>query len=103
MQKHALRKCLADSGLSGAVKPEGRQYMIKHGKILFEAIASGIEPLEIRRKVETKVRFDPVAHDHDALFTSIAKQQRHRAVIEANDAERQQAAKRRDARSMAAA
>ena len=76
---------------------------LKHGKVPFEAIASGIEPLEFRRKVETKERFDLVAHDHDALFTSIARQQRYRAVSEANDAGRQQAEKRRYARSMAAA
>ena len=42
-------------------------------------------------------------HDPDALFGIIAKQQRGQAVIEADDAERRQTAKRRDARSVAAA
>ena len=41
--------------------------------------------------------------DPDALFNIISKQQRDQAVVEANDAERRQTAKRRDARSMAAA
>ena len=49
------------------------------------------------------MRFDLVTHGPDALFNIIAKQQRDQAVIEANDAERRQTAKRRDARSMAAA
>ena len=40
---------------------------------------------------------------HNASVNIIAKQQRDQAVIEANDAERRQAAKRRVARSMAAA
>ena len=46
MQKHALRKYLADSGLTDVVKPGGRQYTLKHDKVLVEAIAAGIEPLE---------------------------------------------------------
>ena len=29
----------------------------KHGKVLVEAIAAGIEPLEFRRKVENTLRF----------------------------------------------
>ena len=49
------------------------------------------------------MRFDLVTHDPGALFNIIAKQQRDQAVIEANDAERRQTAKRRDSRSMAAA
>ena len=71
--------------------------------MLVEAIAAGIEPLEFRRKVAKKMRFDLVTHDPGALFNIIAKQQRDQAVIEANDAERRQTAKRRDSRSMAAA
>ena len=39
MQKRALRKYLADSGLTD-VKPGGRQYTLKHGKVLVEAIAT---------------------------------------------------------------
>ena len=46
MQKRALRKCLADSGRTDVVKPGGRQYTLKHGNVLVEAIAAGIEPLE---------------------------------------------------------
>ena len=71
--------------------------------MLVEAIAAGIEPLEFRHKVKKKMRFDLVTHDPDASFSIIAKQQRDQAVIEANNAERRQTAKRRDARSMAAA
>ena len=103
MQKRALRKYLADSGLTELVRPDGRQYTLKHGKVLVEAIAAGIQPLEFRRNVEKKMRFDVVTHDPDALFSIIAKQQRDQAEIEANDAEHRQTAKRRDARSMAAA
>ena len=40
---------LADSGLTDVVKPGGRQYTRKHGKVLVEGIAAGIEPLEFRR------------------------------------------------------
>ena len=47
--------------------------------------------------------FALVTHDPDALCNIIAKQQRDKAVIEANDAERRQTAKRRDSRSLAAA
>ena len=46
MQKRALRKYLADSGLTDVVKPSGRKYTLKHGRVLVEAIAAGIEPLE---------------------------------------------------------
>ena len=67
MQKRAERKHLADSGLTEVVKPDGRQYTLKRGKVLVEAIAAGIEPLEFRRKME-KMRFDLVTHDSDALF-----------------------------------
>ena len=71
--------------------------------MLVEDIAAGIEPLEFRRKVGKKMRFDLVTHDPDALFNIIAKQQREQAVVEVNDAVRWQTAKQRDARSMAAA
>ena len=37
MQRRALRKYLADSGLTDMVKPFGRQYTLKHGKVLAEA------------------------------------------------------------------
>ena len=72
--KGALWKYLADSGLTEGVRPDGWQYTLKHGKMLVEAKAAGIEPLEFRRKVETKMRFDLVTHDPDALFNIIAKQ-----------------------------
>ena len=85
------------------MKSDGRQYTQKFGNVLVEAIAAGIEPLEFRRKVERKIRFDLVARDPDALFSIIAKQQRDHAVIEANNAVRRQTAKRRDARLVAAA
>ena len=52
MQKRALRKYLADSGLTDVFKPGGRQYTLKHGKVLVEAIAAGVEPLEFRRKMK---------------------------------------------------
>ena len=54
MVKRALRKYLADSGLTEVVTPDGRQYTPKHVKALVEAIAAGIEPLKFRRKVEIK-------------------------------------------------
>ena len=84
------------------MNPDERQYTLKHGKGLV-AIAAGIEPLEFRRKVENRMRFDLATHDPDALFNIITKQQRHQAVFEADDAERRQTAKRRDARLVAAA
>ena len=56
MQKRALRKYLADSGLTDVVKPSGRLYTLKHGKVLVEAMSAGIEPLEFRRKVEREMR-----------------------------------------------
>ena len=52
MPKRTLRKCLAGSGLTSVVRPDGRQYTLKHGKVLVEAIAAGIEPVDVRRKVE---------------------------------------------------
>ena len=51
MQKRALRKYLGDSGLTEVVRPDGRQYTLKRDKVLVEAIAAGMEPLEFRRKV----------------------------------------------------
>ena len=85
------------------VKPGGRQYTLKHGKVLVEATAAGIEPLEFRRKVEREMRFNLVVHDPDALFNIIDQRRRDQGVIEANDAARRQRATQRDARSVAAA
>ena len=42
MQKRALRKYLADSGLTEVVRPGGPQYTLKYDKVLVEAIAAGI-------------------------------------------------------------
>ena len=49
------------------------------------------------------MRFNLVMHDPDALFKIIDQQRRDQAMIEANDAARRRKAKRRDARSVAAA
>ena len=51
------------------------------------------------------MRFDLVTHDPDALFNQYCQAATGppQAVIEADDAERQQTSKRRDARSMDAA
>ena len=95
MQKRALRKYVAGSGFTEVVKPDGRQYTLKHGKALVGAIAAGIEPLESRRKVGREMQFYP--------FKINDKQQRNKAVIEANDAVHRQTPKRRDAKSVAAA
>ena len=73
MQKRALRNYLAGRGLTKGEKPDSRQYTLKHGKVLVEAIAAGIEPLEFRRKVKNKLCFDLVTHAPDALFNTIAK------------------------------
>ena len=81
MKKRSLRKYLADSGLTGVVKPGGRQYTLKHDKVLVEAISVGIEPLEFRRKVEREMRFNLVMHKPDALFNIIDQQRRDQAVI----------------------
>ena len=101
-QKRALRKYPADSGLTDVVKPVGRQYTPKHGKLLVEARAAGMEPLDFRRKVEREMRFNLIVHDPDALLNVIDKQRRDQGVIEANGAARRQAATRRDTRSVAA-
>ena len=50
-QKPVLRTYVADSGLT-EVKPDGGRYTYKHGKVLVEALAAGIKPLDFRRKVE---------------------------------------------------
>ena len=57
MQKRALRKYLADSGLTEVVRLDGRQYTLKHGEVLVEAIAAGIYPLEFRRPGGNKDAF----------------------------------------------
>ena len=49
LQKRALWKHLADSGLTEVVRPDGRWYTLKHEMVMVEAIAAGIEPLEFRR------------------------------------------------------
>ena len=36
MQKRALRKYLADSGRTEVVRPDGRQYTLKQGKVLVD-------------------------------------------------------------------
>ena len=103
MQKRALWKYLADSGLTDVAKPGGRQYTLKHGKVLVEAIAEGREPLKFRRKVAKETRFNLVVDTPDTMFNIIDQQRRDQAVIEANDAARRQTATRRDARLVAAA
>ena len=92
IQKRALRKYPSDSGLTDVVKPGGRRYTLKHGKVLVEAISAGIEPLEFRRKVKRETRFNLVVHDPDAPFNIIDRQLRDQAVIDANDAARLQTA-----------
>ena len=52
MQKRALRKYLSDSGHTEVVRPDGRQYTLKHGVVLVDAISEEIESFEFRRKVE---------------------------------------------------
>ena len=94
-QNRALRRYFAGS--------DGRQYTQRHGKVLVQAMASGIAPLEFRRKVERRIRFDLVAHDPEALYIIIAKRLRDQAGIAANDAERRHTAGRRDARWVATA
>ena len=90
VQKRALRKYLADSGLTDVVKPGGRQYTLKHGKVLVGAIAARIEPLELHRKVEKDMRFDLVVHDPDTRFNIIDQPRRDQALIEANDGSHRQ-------------
>ena len=60
-QKRSLRKYFADTGLTEVVMPDGQQYTLMHGKVLVEAIAAGMEPLEFRRKVENNTESDFVA------------------------------------------
>ena len=76
MQKCALRKYLADCGLTDVVMPGGRQYMLEHDKVEVEAIEAGTEQLEFRRKVEREMIFCLVAHYRDALFNIIDHQRR---------------------------
>ena len=69
--------------------------------MLIEGLAEGIEPIEVRRKVDTNMRFDLVTHEHDGLFSIFAKELRDRDEIEANDALPRQTVKRRDAKWVA--
>ena len=62
-----------------------------------------MEPLEFRPKVDREVRFDVAMRYPDALLDRNARQERNQAVFEANDAVRWQVAKRRNAKSVAAA
>ena len=68
MQKSALRKYLVDSVLMEAGKPDGRQYTLKHGKVLVEAVAARIETLVFCRKVERETRFYLVMKDPDCTL-----------------------------------
>ena len=90
MQDRALRKYFVDSGLTDVVKPGGRQYTLKHGKVMVEVMAAGIEALEFRSENGKEIRFNLLMHDHDALFNIIDQQRQDQAVIEANDAARRQ-------------
>ena len=103
MQRRALQKYFAGCRLTKVVKPGGRQYTRKHGKVLVEAIAAEIEPLEFRPKVERKMRFNLVVRDPDALFNIVDQQRRDQALIEGSDAARRQTETRHRARSVAAA
>ena len=103
MQKPALRISHADSGLTDVVKPGGRQYTLKHGKVRVETIPAGTEPLEFRRKVEKGMRFNLVVHDPDALFNIIDQQRQDQYVIETKDAIHRQTATWRDSRSVTGA
>ena len=102
-QKRALQKHISDSGLTNVVNVGGRQYTLRHGKVLVEAISAGIAPGKFRRKVEKDLGFSIIVHDPDALFNVIDQQRRDRAVIVANSAARRQTALRGDVRSVAAA
>ena len=102
MQTRTLRKYLAGSELTDVVKPGGRTYTLKRGKVLVKAIVALIEPLEFRRKVGIEMRSKLTVHYPDVLFNIIDQQRRDQAVIEANDAARRQRATEHDARSVAA-
>lgn len=52
MRNPALTKHHADSGLTDVVKADVWLHTLEHGKVLVEAIAAGIEPLEFRCKRE---------------------------------------------------
>ena len=75
-----MQTCAPDNRLMDVVKPGGRRYTLKHGKVLVEAIPAGIEPLEFRHKVERAMRFNLVVHDPDALFHIIDQQRRDQAA-----------------------
>ena len=100
MPKRPLRKYFADSGFTDVVKPGGRSYTLRYGKVMVEAIVAKIQPLEVRCKVKTKTSLN---HVTDALSNIVDRQLQNQAVIMSNDASRRQAATRRDARSMASA
>ena len=80
-QQRALRKYIADSGLTEVVQPDGRQHTLKHGNVLVEAIAAGVEPLEFRRTVERKMRFNLVTIEPNALLNIVAKQRRDKKAL----------------------
>ena len=84
------------------MNPGDRQYTLQQVKVLVEAIAAGIKPLEFRRKEEREIRFNLVVHDPDALFNIINQQRRDQVVIEANNVARRKPATRRDGRKVAA-
>ena len=97
MQRRDLRRYRAQIGFTDVVKPVGRQYTLKHGKVVLEAIRAGIEPLEVHHNVEREMRFNLVVQDPAAMYNIIDQQRRDDAAIEANDAARRQTARRRDA------
>ena len=81
-----IEKDLAYSGLTEVVEPDGRQYMLKLDRVLVGSISAGIEPFQVRRNVERKMRFFLVAHEPGALLRVIAKQRQDQAVLEKSDA-----------------
>ena len=85
------------------MKPGGRQYPLRRGKLLVKAIASGLEPIECHRKLKKGARFKVLVHDTEALFDVIDQRRQNQAVIGAKDAARWKTAKRRDARPVVAA
>ena len=79
---------VADSGLTVVVNPDGALYRPKHGEVLEEAIAAGIERLKFRRKVKRTMRFDLETHDADAGVRVTSTQQEDQPVNEATYAAR---------------
>ena len=69
VQNRSSCKYLADVGLTEVVKTDSQQYDQNHGKVLVEAIAAEIQPIEFGRKVEKTIRFDVVVHDPDDCST----------------------------------